>query len=180
MKNLFFAFVLCCFVACDGAPKSKQEALDSFSEFIVEFCSDKEFQLSHIRFPLGTVTGLISNADVEAGTTTPIEYTEELWLYVDARSFKVSDEVYEGEAVEIGGFEYVSPQRIEFKRQGQVVGYLRSYGFEYVDGDWYLVDSDFYDSGVNTYEDCVKEFARLNESIVLRPTSIEEFDFSNF
>lgn len=175
---LFFLFTVSLFCACDTTPRTKDEAVDSFAEFIVEFCSDRDFQMEHIRFPLGTLSGMITNEDVRTGSRTNVEFGEDLWLILDASDFAIDHSVYEGERVEQGGFRYISPTRIEFERRGLLVEYLRSYTFEYIDGGWYVTQADFHSSGVDTYEDCVREFARINAEKVLHQASLQDFDFS--
>lgn len=134
--------------------------------------------MSRIRFPLGTVTGIITNEDIQTGGRTQVQFDRDLWLYLDASDFQIDSALYDGERAETGGFEYISPTRIEFQRRGLIVEYLRSYTFEFVDGDWFVTGADFHNSGVDTYEDCVREFARINAEKVLRPASLQEFDFS--
>lgn len=178
-KIMFVAIALFGAIACDTAPTNRQQAVESFSEFIVEFCSDKEFQMGHIRFPLGVVTGMITNEDIRTGGRTEVPFTQDLWLYLGASDFAIDRQIYDGERAEEGGFKYVTPTRIEFVRRGLIVEYLRSYTFEYVDGDWYVTEADFHNSGVDTYEDCVGEFARINAEKVLQPVTLEEFDLSS-
>lgn len=172
------AVALLSFVACDNTPQNKQQAIASFSEFIAQFCSDKEFQMSCVRFPLGTVTGMITNEDIRTGGRTEVQYDQALWVYLDASDFQIDTNVYDGERAEEGGFKYISPTHIEFERRGLIVEYLRSYTFEFVDGGWFVTRADFHNSGVDTYEDCVREFARVNAEKQLQPASKQEFDLS--
>lgn len=178
-KILYAVVAFVGLLGCDSAPTNRQQAVESFSEFIVEFCSDKEFQMEHIRFPLGVVTGMITNEDIRTGGRTDVPFTEDLWVYLDASDFDIDEQIYDGERAEEGGFKYVTPTRIEFSRRGLIVEYLRSYTFEYVDGDWFVTEADFHNSGVDTYEDCVREFARINAEKLLPVATLEEFDLSS-
>lgn len=179
-RVLLFLLCLLLFCACNTTPQTKEQAMKSFSEFIVKFCSDKDFQMAHVRFPLGTVSGMITDEDIRTGDRTDVEFGKELWLYLDASDFQVDTREYEGEQAEQGGFRCVSPTHVEFMRKGLIVEFLRSYTFEYVDGDWYVTGADFHNSGVDTYEDCVREFARINAEKELSTPSVEDFDFSEF
>lgn len=166
--------------SCTRAPKTEAEAVESFSEFIVEFCADKQYQLSHIKFPLGVLPGMITNEDIQTGGHSKVEFTEDLWFYLDADDFSIDKSLYEGEPVEQGGFEVLSPTRIKFTKEGLLVGYLQTYTFEYDSGEWYVIEGNFHSSGVDTYEDSVKETARVNAQHEWRTPRIEEFDLPKY
>ncbi len=163
MKDyIHFLFVACLFISC-GSKSSTNEnndtsqdveqgvvneevvevrevsALTSFAAFLHDFCSDADFQMSRIKFPLGTMSGVIDNSGSELKRQ---EFTKEFWWYRSLESFIVDSDWEEG------GFTIENDNKVTFCCQGLEIGYFFEYTFERIDGKWMLVKADESESGV--------------------------------
>ncbi len=191
MKDYFYIlFVACLFISC-GSKSSTNEnndisqdveqgtvneetvearevsTLTSFAAFLHDFCSDADFQISRIKFPLGTISGVVDDSGAEHKKP---EFTKDFWWYRSLESFMAPDPDWE-----MGGFTIVNDNKVTYSLQGLEIGYFFEYTFEREDGKWMLVKADEAESGVLFSNEAKQKAKEINIEYLKAHPKIEGF-----
>ena len=114
-----------------------------FMAFLHRFAEDPDFQMQHIKFPLGKLS-YANIFDEEGETFYPDDFTERYWL------------LSEGEYMRDGGagyFTWVNDNKIVYDYNCSLLEdcwaeFGDEYTFEKIDGEWYVTAGDYYGSDV--------------------------------
>lgn len=113
-----------------------------FMVFLHRFSEDADFQMQHIRFPLGKLS--YANFIGEDGDFYPDDFTAKYWCLYDGEYMR-----YDG----AGYFTWQGDERIVFDYNSSLLEELwgefgTSYTFEKIGGEWYVTGGDYYGSDV--------------------------------
>lgn len=128
-----------------------------FMAFLHRFAEDPEFQMLHIKFPLGKLT--YANIMKEDGEYYPDDFTERYWCLYDGAYMR-------GDGA--GYFTWVNDNKIVFDYNSSMLDedtgeFGTTYTFEKIDGEWYVTAGDYYGSDVGIADYLAQEVASQNE-----------------
>ena len=136
----------------------------SFNVFLNRFTSDAAFQYAHIKFPIGELDLLDSEADAQGLIEMKaIPFTKELWILHGKGAFSKKNE-----GGLKAGFKWMNDRKVTWSvTYGEVesgYSYSESLTFEYIDGDWYVTQG-YYENGTDTptYVDQVEIVKQAND-----------------
>ena len=115
--------------------------------FLHRFAADADFQMQHIKFPLGKLS--YANIFDEEGETFYLDdFTEKYWLLCEGEYMR--DEA-------AGYFTWVNDNKIVFDYNCSLLEdcwaeFGDEYTFEKIDGEWYVTAGDYYGSDVGIAE----------------------------
>ena len=122
-----------------------------FMMFLHNFCTDREYQLAHVKFPAGTLTYPLNDS---------VPYTVEYWRMLKLADFVISrdsdDFGFGIEPVMTGGFDWRDDEHVCFTSQLTPANLYLMVEFERQEGVWRVVKADYHNSDAVTVEDCVE------------------------
>lgn len=116
-----------------------------FMAFLHHFAEDEDFQMQHIKFPLGK----LSYANIEDNEGWhPDDFTSRYWDLNNGNYMRVTEPGY---------FTWESNTKIVYDYNASlfeeaVADFGVEYTFEKIDGEWYVTNGDFYGSDVGMAE----------------------------
>lgn len=149
------------FVACSNNGKSNDTSSDEsqnfenqeqanttmsreieFMAFLHHFAEDEEFQMQHIKFPLGKLS--YANIETPDGEWHPDDFTERYWLLSIGNYMRIESPGY---------FTWLNDNKIKYDYNSSLLDEITGefgdeYTFEKIDGEWYVTQGDYYGSDV--------------------------------
>ena len=156
-------------VSCQGAEGRGEDVVDSasmvadlpvedgctavteFMMFLHNFCTDRVYQLTHVKFPAGMLTYPLNDS---------VPYTVEYWRMLTLKDFVISrdsgDFGFGIEPYMTGGFEWKDDEHVLFTSQVTPANLYLMVEFERQEGLWRVVKADYHNSDAVTVEDCIE------------------------
>ena len=115
-----------------------------FMIFLHRFAADADFQMQHVKFPLGKLSYANIIDDEEEGTFHPDDFTERYWLLSIGEYMRDEGTGY---------FTWVNDNKIVYDYNCTLLEdcwaeFGDEYTFEKIDGEWYVTAGDYYGSDV--------------------------------
>lgn len=145
--------------------KTKKNAEIGFVVFMKNFCADKDYQLNHIKFPLGQLTNL-KDASGEGYNGW---FTKDFWMYPELEDFTAT-----------GKFTMVSPSKVIYKREAWEKAHGTVMEFTLNGSTWTLTSATLEPFGRYTVKSLLKasEKARKKFENKRKNSTFEEFVLS--
>ena len=109
-----------------------------FMIFLHRFTADPDFQMDHIKFPLGPMSSAVDLVEHDVD-----DFTAKYWRLQDMNDLS-------------GYFTWKNDNKIVYYVNDHITGdefeFLVTYTFEKIDGDWYVTKGDYSGSGVEEAE----------------------------
>ena len=129
-----------------------------FMAFLHRFAEDPEYQLQHIKFPLGKLS--YANIMGEDGDFYPDDFTQRYWSLDNGNYMRVTDPgwfVWKNDSMIV--YDYNS-SLLEDECVGE---FGTEFLFEKIAGEWYVTNGDFYGSDVGIADLVAGEVAATNK-----------------
>lgn len=133
-----------------------------FMAFLHRFAEDPDFQMQHIKFPLGKLS--YANIMTEDGDYYPDDFTSRYWSMSDGEYMRLEAPGY---------FEWKGDSMIVYDYNSSLLDepcgeFGVSYTFKKIDGEWYVTQGDYYGSDVGIAECQASYVAGQNKEFMER------------
>jgi hypothetical protein len=168
-QMLLLSLTMGLIVSCHHSEEKEMDAVDSaivdagfpdedgctpvmeFMMFLHNLCTDRAYQLAHVKFPAGTLTYPLNDS---------VPYTVEYWRMLKLTDFVISRDSGDfGNGIEpvmTGGFDWRDDEHICFTSQLTPANLYLMVNFERQEGVWRVVKADYHNSDAVTVEDCIE------------------------
>ena len=150
-------------ISTDDPAETKPITRDiEFMAFMHHFAEDPEFQLQHVRFPLGKLSYANIPDPDDDGNWLPDDFTERYWLLSIGNYMRVDAPGY---------FTWLDDNKIKYDYNSSLLDeptgeFGDEYTFEKLDGEWDVTQGDYYGSDVGIADDQACYVASRNKEFL--------------